>query len=94
MTSPIPGKRRYNTVAGHESAIRGNKETLICDCTVVILFAGFFIESNINYIVEEINMKQKNREIKLRILSLNFSILLQRMVMGFHWLDCGELYVT
>ena len=36
----------------------GNKETLICDCTVVILFAGFFIESNLNYIVEEINMKQ------------------------------------
>ena len=24
----------------------------------MILFAGFFIESNLNYIVEEINMKQ------------------------------------
>ena len=39
-------------------AILGNEETLICDCTVLILFAGFFIESNLNYIVEEMDMKK------------------------------------
>jgi hypothetical protein len=37
-------------------AIEGNSNTLICDCTVLILFAGFFIEANLNYIVEELHM--------------------------------------
>ena len=36
-------------------AIQGNKKTLICDCTVLILFAAFFIESNLNYIIKEMN---------------------------------------
>lgn len=37
-------------------AIQGSKETLLCDCTVVILFAGFYVEANLNYIVEQLSM--------------------------------------
>lgn len=37
-------------------------ETLICDCTIVILFASFFIEANLNYIVETLNMKKEMTE--------------------------------
>lgn len=37
----------------------GNQNTLICDCTVLILFAGFFVESNLNYIIEELKMKKQ-----------------------------------
>lgn len=40
-------------------AIQNNPETIICDCSVVTLFAGFFIEANLNYIVEELNMKKE-----------------------------------
>ena len=40
-------------------AIQGNSATLICDCTVVTLFASFFIEANLNYIIEKINMKNE-----------------------------------
>jgi hypothetical protein len=34
-------------------------ETTICDCTVVTLFASFFIEANLNYIVEKLHMKKE-----------------------------------
>jgi hypothetical protein len=37
----------------------GMPETTLCDCTVVMLFAGFFIEANLNYIVEELHMKNE-----------------------------------
>jgi hypothetical protein len=40
-------------------AIMGRKDTLICDCTIVILFASFFVESNLNYIIEEMNLKRE-----------------------------------
>jgi hypothetical protein len=40
-------------------AIRGNPDTQICDCTVVTLFANFFIEANLNYIIEELHMKKQ-----------------------------------
>jgi len=40
-------------------AIQGNSATLICDCTVVTLFASFFIEANLNYIIEKLNMKNE-----------------------------------
>jgi hypothetical protein len=39
-------------------AIQNNPETIICDCSVVTLFAGFFIEANLNYIVEELDVKR------------------------------------
>ena len=42
-------------------AISGNKDTLVCDCTIVILFASFFVESNLNYIIEEMNLNQDMR---------------------------------
>src|SRR5262245_7869442 len=37
----------------------GNPETIICDCTVVTLFAGFFVEANLNYIVEKLHLKKE-----------------------------------
>jgi hypothetical protein len=37
----------------------GIPETIICDCTVVTLFASFFIEANLNYIVEKLYMKKE-----------------------------------
>jgi hypothetical protein len=40
-------------------AIRGDEKTLITDCTVVILFAVFFIEANLDYLVEELNQKEQ-----------------------------------
>jgi hypothetical protein len=40
-------------------AIQNNPETIICDCSVVTLFAGFFIEANLNYIVEELHVKKE-----------------------------------
>jgi hypothetical protein len=34
-------------------------ESTICDCTVVTLFASFFIEANLNYIIEKLHMKKE-----------------------------------
>ena len=31
-------------------------ETQLCDCTVVILFAGFFLEANLNEIIERLGL--------------------------------------
>lgn len=33
-------------------ALRGPAETQRCDCTVMILFAGFYVEANLNYAIE------------------------------------------
>ena len=35
-------------------AISEGQQTLLCNCTVVILFAGFYVEANLNHIVEEL----------------------------------------
>jgi hypothetical protein len=40
-------------------AIQQNPQTIICDCTVVTLFAGFFIEANLNYIIEKLHVKKE-----------------------------------
>ena len=40
-------------------AIQGNSATEICDCTVVTLFAGFFIEANLNYIIDKLGKKKQ-----------------------------------
>jgi len=42
--------------------IRGNSKTLLADCTVLILFAGFFVEANLNYIIEEMGMTERMRK--------------------------------
>lgn len=39
-------------------ATQGTKETRISDCSVLILFAGIFIEANLDYIVAKMNMRQ------------------------------------
>jgi hypothetical protein len=36
-------------------AIQANPETLITDCTVLILFAGFYVEATLNHIFESTN---------------------------------------
>jgi hypothetical protein len=30
----------------------GDRFTILCDCTVMIVFAGYFIEANLNHIIE------------------------------------------
>jgi hypothetical protein len=42
-------------------ALRGNSRTLLADDTVLILFAGFFIQSNVDDLVEEMNMTRSMR---------------------------------
>jgi hypothetical protein len=32
-------------------------QTQICNCTVVILFAGFYVEANLNHIAEELKLR-------------------------------------
>lgn len=34
-------------------AKEGDDRTMVCNCTIVILFAGFFIEANLNHIIYE-----------------------------------------
>ena len=38
-----------------QNAMNDNGDALICDCTIIILFAGYFIESNLNNIIEKLN---------------------------------------
>ena len=40
-------------------AEKGDERTRISDCTVAIVFAGFFIEANFNQIIEVLNKKQE-----------------------------------
>ena len=35
-------------------AINEGPDALICNCTVVVLFAGFFVESNLNHIIQRL----------------------------------------
>ena len=42
--------------------IQGNKDTELCDCTIMILFAGFFIEANLNYIIDNMKTNQQMRQ--------------------------------
>ena len=35
-------------------ALQGDPRTQLCNCTVMILFAGFFIEANLNYVVRRL----------------------------------------
>jgi len=39
-------------------ALSGDPRTRLCDCTVVILFAGFFVEANLNDIVQRLGRKR------------------------------------
>lgn len=39
--------------------LTGDQNTLLSDCTVIILFAGFFIEANLNHIIEELNRRSQ-----------------------------------
>jgi hypothetical protein len=43
----------------HERAKAGDKLTLLCDCTVMIVFAGFFIEANLNHIIAVMDKEQE-----------------------------------
>jgi hypothetical protein len=38
-----------------DRVIKDNKETMVCDSTIVILFSAFFIEANLNYIIEQLS---------------------------------------
>lgn len=42
-----------------QRSLNSNHVTQLCDRTIVILFAGFFVEANLNEIIERLNLKQK-----------------------------------
>jgi hypothetical protein len=45
----------------------GDKSTMICNCTVAILFAGFFIEENLDVIIKKINKENEMKKfLKIR----------------------------
>jgi hypothetical protein len=37
----------------------GDERTMVCNCTIVILFAGFFIEANLNHIIDNMSKKEE-----------------------------------
>ena len=43
-----------------------NKDTILCDTTVLILFASIFIEANLNYIIEKMGMTTEMRQFYTR----------------------------
>lgn len=45
----------------HERAKAGDKFTTLCDCTVMIVFAGFFIEANLNHLIDVMGKEQEMR---------------------------------
>ena len=42
-------------------ALREGPDTSLCNCTVVVLFSGFYLEANLNYVIEQLH---KNRQMK------------------------------
>jgi hypothetical protein len=40
-------------------AVNEGPDALICNCTVVVLFAGFYVEANLNHIVQRLNMRSR-----------------------------------
>lgn len=38
-------------------AVNEGPDTLLCNCTVVVLFAGFYVEANLNHIVQRLHMR-------------------------------------
>lgn len=38
-------------------AVNEGPDTLICNCTVVVLFAGFYVEANLNHIVDRLRLR-------------------------------------
>lgn len=42
-------------------ALSGRVDTKACDCTVVILFAGFYLEANLNDLIEQLGRTREMR---------------------------------
>jgi len=42
-------------------ALQGDPRTQLCNCTVMILFAGFFVEANLNYLVRRLRRTKDMR---------------------------------
>lgn len=42
-------------------AISGHANTKLCDCTVVILFAGFYLEANLNDLIQQLGRTREMR---------------------------------
>lgn len=40
-------------------AVNEGRDTLICNCTVVVLFAGFYVEANLNHIIQRLHMRSR-----------------------------------
>ena len=67
----------------------GNKSTLLCNCTVTILFASFFIEENLDVIIKKMG---KNREMKnfLRIKKHGHPGLLDKLAWYFNYCSANS----
>ena len=37
----------------------GDESTMVCNCTVILVFASFFIEANLNQIIEKMGMEKE-----------------------------------
>jgi hypothetical protein len=42
-------------------ALKEGADTTVCNCTIVVLFAGFYIEANLNHIVRVPRLKRRVR---------------------------------
>ena len=40
-------------------ALNEGPDTRICNCTIVVLFAGFYVEANLNYIVRVLKLRNR-----------------------------------
>jgi hypothetical protein len=43
----------------HIRAKQGDEKTMLCNCTVVIVFAAFFIEANLTHIIEQMGLENR-----------------------------------
>lgn len=43
-------------------ALNEGPDTRVCNCTVVVLFAGFYVEANLNHIVRVLRLKRRVRQ--------------------------------
>ena len=40
-------------------ALNEGPDTRVCNCTIVVLFAGFYVEANLNHIVRVLKLKRR-----------------------------------
>lgn len=63
---PEGGKHAPVLIAASWQALKraesNDPQTELCNCTIVILFAGFYLEANLNHIIERLHAEQQMRK--------------------------------